>query len=145
GGERFRAADRARLFALLRRFEHVLLLSAHGHVQRHHWHDATTGWHGTRPLHEYNVGAACGAYWSGPPDADGIPLSTMADGTPRGWGELHLRAAGGYALRWNVAGSGVAADTALALHAPKVLRRGSWAGQAIYANVFMGHAGSVVE
>jgi hypothetical protein len=141
----FRPADRERLFALLQRFEHVLLLTGHGHVQRHHRHDERTGWRGASPLHEYNVGAACGSYWGGVDDAAGVPTSWMADGTPKGWAEMTLRAHGGYALRWRVAEAGVAPDTAIALHAPKALRRGSYPGQAVWANVFMGHAEARVE
>jgi hypothetical protein len=56
----FRHADRARLFALLAPFPHVLVLSAHTHAQQHVWHGADAGWTGATPLHEYNVGAACG-------------------------------------------------------------------------------------
>jgi hypothetical protein len=85
GVETFRHRDRERLFALLRPFPRVLLLSAHTHNQRHYYHGAAEGWHGDAPLHEYNVGAACGAYWSGVRDAAGIPASTMSDGTPKGY------------------------------------------------------------
>jgi hypothetical protein len=73
GRETFRRADRERLFAMLEPFRKVLLLTAHGHVQRHHRHGPADGWLGAEPLHEYNVGAACGGYWSGPADAAGIP------------------------------------------------------------------------
>src|SRR3546814_8932647 len=66
-----RAADRERLFALLREFPHVLLLSGHTHKQGHVFHDAAAGWHAARPLPEYNVGAAGGAFWSGVEDAAG--------------------------------------------------------------------------
>ena len=141
----FRRADRERLFALLRRFGHVLLLTGHAHAQRHHWHDADDGWHGASPLHEYVVGAACGSYWGGVDDAAGLPTSTMADGTPKGWGELGIGKHGRHALRWQVAEAGIAPDTAIALHAPKVLRRGSYPGFAVYANVFMGFEGMRVE
>ena len=85
GRETFRRADRERLFALLAPFGKVLLLSGHGHVQRHHYHDADDGWHGAEPLHEYNVGAACGGYWGGAPDAEGLPDARMSDGTPNGY------------------------------------------------------------
>ncbi|MBW8367487.1 MAG: calcineurin phosphoesterase, partial [Arenimonas sp.] len=84
GRESFRPRDRERLFALLADFPNVLLLTAHGHEQRHHLHDAATGWRGATLLHEYNLGAACGAFWSGVKDASGVPVGTMADGTPRG-------------------------------------------------------------
>lgn len=143
GRETFRRADRERLFALLKDFPKLLLLSAHGHVQRHHWHDADDGWRGASPLHEYNLGAACGSFWSGVPDEQGIPVATMADGTPRGWAELSVLRDGRYWLYWRKAGPGL--DKGLALHAPKVLRRGAYPAFGVYANVFMGEAGTRVE
>lgn len=142
GKDSFRDADRERLFALLGDFPHVLLLSAHSHNQRHVLHDANDGWHGSEPLHEYNVGAACGAFWSGVEDADGIPDSTMSDGTPNGYAVLTVRAGGEYALAWHPARD---PDAAMALHAPKVLRKGAYPAWGVYANVFMGDDGSRVE
>jgi hypothetical protein len=143
GRETFRDADRERLFALLRDFPHVLLLSAHSHTQRHVFHDAGDGWHGAQPLHEYNVGAACGAYWSGVKDAAGIPAATMADGTPNGYAVLTVKPGGDYALAWHNARD--AADSQIGLHAPKVLRQGAYPAWGVYANVYMGDAGTRVE
>ena len=138
-----RAADRERLFALLRDFPHVLLLSGHTHQQRHVFHDADDGWHGAQPLHEYNVGAACGAFWSGVEDAAGVPDATMADGTPNGYARLQAREGGEYALTWHNARD--PADATIGLHAPKVLRRGAYPAFGVYANVYMGMDDSVVE
>ncbi|TZF90053.1 calcineurin-like phosphoesterase C-terminal domain-containing protein [Cognatilysobacter lacus] len=148
GGETFRPADRERLFALLKDVPHVLVLSGHGHVQRHVDHDAGTGWHGATALHEFNVGAACGAYWSGVKDAEGIPDSTMADGTPNGTARLHVGADGAYTLAWQPAR--ITADAgpltrAMRLHAPAVLRRGAYPAWGIYANVWMGLRDERVE
>ncbi|KGQ18470.1 Metallophosphoesterase [Lysobacter dokdonensis DS-58] len=143
GWETFRSADRKRLFALLRPFPHVLLLSAHTHNQQHYFHGAKDGWDGAQPLHEYNVGAACGAFWSGVPDAQGIPDATMSDGTPNGFATLDVKADGSYALAWHPARD--AADTQIGLHAPKALRRGAYPAWGVYANVYMGHAGTRVE
>jgi hypothetical protein len=135
GAPTFRPADRARLFGLLRDFPHVLLLSGHTHSQQHFVH--------ANGIHEYNVGAACGAYWSGAKDAAGIPDSTMADGTPNGYAVLTVRQGGDYALAWHNARD--ALDTQIGLHAPKVLRRGAYPAWGVYANVYMGQDGSVVE
>lgn len=141
--ETFRRADRERLFALLAGHPKLLLLTAHGHVQRHHRHGADDGWQGAAVLHEYNLGAACGAFWSGVADADGIPDATMADGTPNGFARLQVAPDGGWRLRWQVARG--AQDDALRVTAPKVLRHGAYPAFGVYANVFMARADARVE
>jgi hypothetical protein len=148
--ETFRSTDRERLFALLRDFPHVLLLTAHGHLQRRHYHGEAEGWRGTEPLHEYNIGATCGAYWSGAADAEGIPDATMNDGTPNGYAVLGVAPGGRYTLAYRVArlrlDPGLTDFTDfMALHAPRVLRRGAYPAFGVFANVFMGHAGTRVE
>lgn len=143
GRPTFRSADRERLFALLKDFPHVLLLSAHSHTQRHVFHDAADGWHGAAPLHEYNVGAACGAFWSGTKDAAGIPVTTMADGTPNGYATLRVEKTGQYQLAWHPARD--PNDAAIGLHAPKVLRQGAYPAWGVYANLYMGRDDSKVE
>ncbi len=148
GRETFRHADRARLFALLKDFPHVLLLSGHSHTQRHVFHDAASGWHGSTPLHEYNVGAASGAFWSGARDAAGIPDATMSDGTPNGYARLTVKAGGEYALSWHPArleDTSPASTAAMNLHAPRVLRRGAYPAWGVYTNVFMGRDDTRVE
>jgi hypothetical protein len=139
----FRDADRQRLFDLLERRAHTLVLSSHTHTQQHVWHGAGAGFGGASPLHEYNVGAACGAFWTGVKDARGIPDTRMADGTPNGYATLTVQPQGRYALRWHVAGA--ADDPPFALHAPRVLRRGAWPGFGVYANAWMGDADTRVE
>ena len=143
GHETFRHADRARLFALLQAFPHVLVLSAHSHSQRNVYYGAAEGWQGAQPLHEFNVGAACGAYWSGVMDAEGIPDSTMVDGTPNGYAVLTVKTGGDYALAWHNARD--PADSQIGLHAPKVLRRGAYPAWGVFANFYMGDAHSRVE
>lgn len=139
----FRDADRQRLFDLLERRANTLVLSSHTHIQQHRWHGAEAGFAGATPLHEYNVGAACGAFWTGVKDVRGIPDTRMADGTPNGYATLTVQTEGRYALRWHVAGA--ADDPPFGLHAPKVLRRGAWPGFGVYANVWMGDADTRVE
>ncbi len=143
GKDSFRDEDRARLFALLQPFPHVLVLSAHSHAQRHVFHDADDGWQGATPLHEYNVGAACGSYWSGVEDAAGIPDAMMADGTPNGYAVLTVKPGGDYALAWHNARD--ATDSQIGLHAPKVLRRGAYPAWGVFANVYMGMDDTRVE
>lgn len=155
GRDTFRDADRERLFGLLRAFPQRLILSAHNHTQQHYFHDARTGWREATPLHEYNVGATCGAYWSGAKDARGVPDTTMADGTPNGYARMRVDADGRYALAWRVAGveswsnaspnPQTGGSHSMGLYAPKALRRGAYPGWAVYANVYMGRADTRVE
>ncbi len=142
GKDTFRDADRTRLFALLRGFPQVLLLTAHNHAQQHVFHGAADGWQGARPLHEYNVGATCGAFWSGVKDVAGVPISTMADGTPKGWARLQIQTDGRYALSYHPSNDPV---RAMHLHAPKALRRGAYPAWGVYANVYMGMDDTRVE
>ena len=139
----FRATDRARLFALLAPFPHVLVLSAHSHNQRHVFHTAADGWLGASPLHEFNLGAACGSYWSGAKDAEGLPDARMDDGTPNGYAVLTVKPAGEYALAWQPAHH--APNTQIGLHAPKVLRRGAYPAWGVFANFYMGDNDSRLE
>lgn len=147
--ETFRSPDRERLFELLREFPRVLVLSGHRHRLQHVFHGPQSGWQGAVPLHEFNVGAASGAFWSGVAGADGIPDSTMADGTPSGYARLAVEADGEYRLSWHRAGHHGDDDPgftdAMALHAPRVLRRGAYPAWGVYANVYMGLGDTRVE
>lgn len=142
GQETFRRVDRERLFALLQPFAKVLLLTSHAHAQRHYFHDADDGWHGAAPLHEYVAGAACGGFWSGTTDADGIPDARMEDGTPNGYARLAI-SGNEYRLRWYVARD--SEDARMSLHAPRVLRQGAYPAFTVSANVFMGMPDTRVE
>ncbi|MFZ7094581.1 calcineurin-like phosphoesterase C-terminal domain-containing protein [Luteimonas dalianensis] len=147
--ETFRAADRERLFRLLQRFPKVLVLSGHRHQLQHVFHGPDSGWHGEAPLHEFNVGAASGAFWSGAAGDDGIPDATMSDGTPNGHARLVIDGDGAYRLSWHRAGHHGDDDPgftdAMSLHAPRSLRRGAYPAWGIYANVYMGLEDTRVE
>jgi hypothetical protein len=141
GIEGFRAADRLRLFRLLANRSRVLVLSGHTHYQRHVFHGPADGWTGREPLHEYNVAAACGGFWGGPKDAQGIPISTMWDGTPPGYAVVGFD---GDKVTLDYVPARLPADTQLSVHAPKIVapRQGY---VSFYANVFNGHDGWTVE
>lgn len=139
----FRDADRQRLFSLLSDFDNVLLLTGHAHTQRHVFHSAKNGWKGKAPLHEYNVGATCGAFWSGVKDAAGIPESAMQDGTPNGYARLSWSETTSPKLTWQVARA--PANKQMQLFAPKLLRQKAYPAFGIFANVFMGMSDTPVE
>jgi hypothetical protein len=119
------------------------VLSAHTLAQQHVFHGVDDGWTGATPLHEYNVGAACGAFWTGVKDGDGIPATTMADGTPNGYARMRVETDGRVVLRWFAARMPV--DAQIGLHSPGLVRRGAYPGYGVYANVWMGQADTRVE
>jgi C terminal of Calcineurin-like phosphoesterase/Calcineurin-like phosphoesterase len=141
GAETFRNADRLRLFSLLEGRTRLLILTGHTHYQRHVMHGPGDGWTGPKPIHEYNVAAACGGFWGGPRDRDGIPAATMWDGTPPGYAVLGIR---GDTVSLDYVPSRFPADHQISLHAPDAVapRQGY---VSFYANVFNGHDGWSVE
>jgi hypothetical protein len=141
GTEAFRSADRLRLFSLLEGRGRILILSGHTHYQRHVMHGADDGWAGKAPIHEYNVAAACGGFWGGPRDSDGIPAATMWDGTPPGYAILGFM---GDTVSLGYVPSRFPVDHQLSLHSPAVVAPGQ-GFVSFYANVFNGHDGWSVE
>jgi C terminal of Calcineurin-like phosphoesterase/Calcineurin-like phosphoesterase len=141
GPETFRKADRLRLFSLLESRPHVLILSGHTHYQRHVLYGPADGWRGKEPLHDYNVAAACGGFWGGPKGPEGVPVSTMWDGTPPGYGIIQFH---GGAVSLSYVPALLPADHQMALHVPEAVapRQGY---VSFYANVFNGHDGWKVE
>lgn len=78
-------AERRELFDILAPFPHTLSFSAHTHIQFHQFFTREQGWNGSRPHHHVNTVTACGSWWTGVPDPEGIPHTTMRDGAPNGY------------------------------------------------------------
>ncbi|MFD2825903.1 calcineurin-like phosphoesterase C-terminal domain-containing protein [Leeuwenhoekiella polynyae] len=141
-GDPFRDADRERLFKALAPFENTLSLSAHTHIQRQDYFTKEDGWLREKPHHEYNVGTTSGDWYSGKLNAEGIPVSTMRDGTPKGYAFIHFDG-NQYSVDYKVAGK--PEDFQVELFAPKVVAQGRNTKAGIYANFFMGSAADTVE
>jgi hypothetical protein len=138
--ETFRIADRDRLFELLEGHA-VALLSGHAHHQAIVWHGEASGRRG-EPAMEWIVGAASGSFWGGVPDAEGIPHALMADGTPRGYGLLDIDGTTPLPT-WRAAGR--AREAVMRVHAPRVLRHGSYPSAQLVVNVYLGEEGTAVR
>lgn len=138
----FRNADRQRLFDLLKDYPNVLAMSAHTHYQTHNFYGEEDGWKGKAPFHEFNAGTTSGDWYSGEFSEQGVPSSTMRDGTPRGY--VFLQVDGNqYALDYKVAGK--SKDFQIELFHPKVVAAGRNTSAGIFANFFLGHQGNKVE
>lgn len=135
GSDTFRDDDREELFNLLKEFPHTLSLSAHTHIQRQDFFGKEEGWYQDTPHHHYNVGTTSGDWYSGKLDAEGIPLSTMRDGTPKGYAFINFQG-NTYSIDYKVAGKPT--DYRMEIFAPKVVAKGRNTQAGIYVNFFMG-------
>ena len=141
-GDSFRADDRQRLFDLLKEYPHTLSLSAHTHLQRNDYYTQEDGWHQAKPHHEYNAGTTSGDWYSGELDENGVPVSTMRDGTPKGYAFIHFKG-NQYVIDYKVAGK--PKEYQMEIYSPKVIPLGKRTTAGIYVNFFMGKKDDVVE
>jgi hypothetical protein len=137
GSDPFRDGDRDKLFGLLRDYPYTLTLSAHTHFQSQDFFTQKEGWPQQKKHHHFNVGASCGDWYSGTHDENGIPVSTMRDGTPKGFAILNFEK-NQYTADYRVAG--MPADYYFSIFAPKVVEKDAATTAGIYANFFLGSA-----
>ncbi|MDT0678638.1 calcineurin-like phosphoesterase C-terminal domain-containing protein [Autumnicola musiva] len=138
----FRDEDRERLFGMLKDYPHTLSLSAHTHIQKQDFFGKEEGWQREKPHHEYNVGTTSGDWYSGRLNKEGIPISTMRDGTPKGYAFIHFNGAN-YDVEYKVAGK--EKDYQINIFAPKVIAKGHGKQARLFANFFMGTSGDDVR
>jgi C terminal of Calcineurin-like phosphoesterase/N terminal of Calcineurin-like phosphoesterase/Calcineurin-like phosphoesterase len=82
--------DAHRLLATLSDRAHCVSFSGHSHTTEHHYLGAAAGFGRKIPHHHQVLTAACGSWWSGPPNLDGIPVSDSRDGSPKGFHVLSI-------------------------------------------------------
>lgn len=134
----FRNEDRQRLFDILAPFKHTLSLSAHTHFQRQYFYGEKDGWKQEQPHHEYNVGTTSGDWYSGELNEKGIPVSTMRDGTPKGYAILNVDG-NSYSFDYRVVGKPI--NYQIALYGASVIPEKYTKRYPIYANFFLGREG----
>ncbi len=131
----FRDADRQRLFNLLKPFPNTLSLSAHTHIQRQDFFSKKDGWPQDKPHHHYNVGTTSGDWYSGRLDENKVPVSTMRDGTPKGYAFINFNG-NTYSIDYKVAGKPKTYQ--MEVFAPKVVAKAKPTKSGVYVNFFMG-------
>ncbi|WP_316806564.1 calcineurin-like phosphoesterase family protein [Pedobacter agri] len=131
----FREADRIELFNLMSDFPNTLSMSAHTHNQKQMFFTQKDGWKQAKAHHHYNVGTTSGNWYSGELNEIGVPVSTMSDGTPKGYAFINFNG-NKYNVDYKVAGK--AKDYQIEIYAPKVLEKDKKTSAGIYANFFMG-------
>lgn len=138
----FRPEDRQRFMDLLAPFPNTLSLSAHTHFQTQVYFQKEDGWKREKPHHEYNVGTTSGDWYSGEMNEQGVPVSTMRDGTPKGYVTLTIDD-NKYAFDYKVAGKPTTYQIALT-GAEKVAEE-FVRSHALFANFFVGQETDNVE
>lgn len=138
----FKDGDRERLFELLKDYPHTLSLSAHTHLQRQDFFYEKDGWGQKNRHHHYNVGTTSGDWYKGTLNEKGIPLSTMRDGTPKGYAFIDFDG-NQYAVRYKVVDQ--AEDYQMEIFAPNVLKKDWRTSAGIYVNFFMGASDNEVR
>lgn len=139
---RFRNSDRQRLFDLLQPYPNILAMSAHTHLQRHNFYSKEDGWKGQQPFHEYNAGTTSGDWYSGRLNDEGIPISTMRDGTPKGYALLRVED-NQYKISYQVIDQ--PSSHQIKIFNPKVVANNRRTSSGIFANFYMGDKNDKVE
>lgn len=138
----FRNEDRQRLFDILRDYPNTVSLSAHTHFQQQNFYGAEDGWKQSNPHHEYNVGTTSGDWYSGQLDRQGIPSSTMRDGTPKGYAVMSVI---NNTYRFDYKVSGQKEDFQMNVIGPQTIKSKHTKRYKIYANFFLGSKNDLIE
>lgn len=140
-GDTYRDEDRNRLFELLNDYPHTLSLSAHTHIQQQIFMDSTDGWLQEKPHHHYNVGTSCGDWYSGFFNEKKVPISTMRDGTRKGYAFINFKG-NDYSIEYKVAGESESYQ--FEIYCPKIMRIQENNSYEIAANYFMGNSNDIL-
>lgn len=83
--EKHQVKNREALFAILEG-RNVLFLAGHTHtIERFFPGDTFGDWSPNLPFPQIIAGAACGSWWTGPKDDQGIPYAYQRDAAPKGY------------------------------------------------------------
>ena len=139
---RFIEEDRRAFLTLLQDRPHTVSISGHTHVQYHAYVGREEGWNGAEPHHHFNCGTTSGSWWCGAPDEQGIPNTTMRDGTPNGYAFLNVSGAT-YTIDWQVARA--KSDYQMTVYAPAQVEAAKVTQTPLEVNVFNGGPKTRVE
>ena len=82
--------DRQALFDLLADYPNLYAMAGHTHTTQHVWIGEEDGYRGAEAFHHHVLTTVSGSWWSGPFDAETLPVSMQRDGTPRGYHRMHV-------------------------------------------------------
>ena len=86
----YATANRDKLFRLLAGRPNLFSVAGHTHTTDHVYFGKEQGFSGPGKFHHHVLATVSGAWWSGPFDERGIPVSDQRDGTPNGYHVLEV-------------------------------------------------------
>lgn len=134
--------NRGELYRILERRRYALSISGHTHWHEHRFITRADGWMGAEPHHHIVTVTACGSWWTGAPNAAGIPHATMRDGAPNGYAMVTFN---GRRASLEFKAAGMPASKQMNIMVPGDLTQANSASKWLYVNVFDGSALSTVE
>lgn len=134
--------DRQELYRLIEQRPFALSFSAHTHYQRHVFIGEEDGWHGTKKHHHVINVTACGSWWRGAPDENGIPHATMSDGGPNGYSIVTFDGSN-YEIEFRAARR--TADHQMNIYTKNEVASGQTGETEVVVNVFAGSEKSKTE
>jgi len=134
--------DRQGLYRLIEKRPFCMSISGHTHHHEHRFITREDGWQGAEPHHHVINVTVSGSWWSGAPDARGIPHTMMADGAPNGYSIISFD---GHKYTIDFKAASEPADYQMRIQAPEVIAADEVAKTDIYVNVFNGSERSKVE
>ncbi len=130
------------LFRLIEDRPFTFSVSAHTHVQAHHFIGEAGGWKGKQPHHHLNHVTVCGSWWEGAPDERGIPHATMSDGAPNGYSVVEFDGTK-YKVFFRAASRPESEQ--MSIWMPEEIQRSETGSTEVIVNVFAGSERSTVE
>ncbi len=134
--------EKKRLFARLAPRAHNFVATAHYHYQEHVFFGRAEGYESDTPLHQLINVTACGSWWKGAPDENGLPHTTMRCGAPNGYTVASFDG-NRYTLRFKAARR--PDDHQMNIHVPDGLKAAESEAAELLVNVFAGSSKSTVE
>jgi hypothetical protein len=134
--------DRQELYRLIEKRPFALSFSAHTHYQQHVFIGDEDGWKGPEKHHHVINVTACGSWWRGFPDENGIPHATMSDGGPNGYSIITFD---GHEYKLEQRAARRPANHQMNIHAPDEVSADQLVNTKVIVNVFAGSDRSVTE
>jgi hypothetical protein len=134
--------NRGDLYRLIENRPYTLSISGHTHWHEHKFITAADGWRGPEPHHHIVTVTACGSWWTGAPNAAGIPHATMRDGAPNGYA---IASFNGRRATIDFKAAGSPPSHQMNIFIPDNLTHANASTNWVHVNVFNGSERSTVE